>query len=232
LIAVVSPYRSSSREVWSHSRRETAWVLGLTAFLGFTGLSLLFLSIQQLNHTAEPLWAAFPVQVSPLLIQLFGVIVAVNFCLTIFVRYEAGVLQNPALRLNASQLLRHAWLTLIVFMALIGMAEGYVWLDPLVAFVLILLLIPSFWWVLNWQLPLFVRQVAIAPEVLAQIAKQIEGVARCDQVRSWGIVGRHIVVEMRITLHPDSTDLSQAIAKRIEDAIRQHYGPVQVRLKY
>lgn len=228
LLAVSSPYRFSNRDVWGHRQQETAMILGLTSFLGFTGFSVLVLSIQQLELTSNYLSALFPVQIGLPLVQLFGVIVAVSFCLTIFVRYEAGVLESGALRLNAHQLLRHAWLTLLVFIALIGIWLGYTWVDPVLALLLVLLIIPGFWRILCWHLPLFVRQVAIAPEAIIQIVKPIEGVTHCYQIRSWGIVGRQVVVEMRLTIHAEFAGMTPAIAEKIEGRIREKYGPVNV----
>ncbi|MGJ3246832.1 MAG: cation diffusion facilitator family transporter [Elainellaceae cyanobacterium] len=231
LIAVSSPYRFSSRDVWGHSRQETAMILGLTSFLGFTGFSLLVLSIQQLELTSNYLSALFPVQIGLPLVQLFGVIVAVSFCLTIFVRYEAGILESGALRLNAHQLLRHAWLMLLVFIALVGIWLGYAWVDPLLAILLVLLIIPGFWRILCWHLPLFVHQVAIAPEAIIQIIKPIEGISHCYQIRSWGIVGRQVIVEMRLTIHAEFAGMAPAIAEKIEGRIREKYGPANVRIQ-
>ncbi len=230
LMAVTSPYRSAHREIWKPGKRETAAILTLTAFLGFSGLTLLMLAIRQLEGVSERLSVLSPVQVNLPLVQMFGVIVAVNFCLTIFVRYEAGILESQMLRLSAKQLLRRAWLTLLVFFELIGIWRGYIWLDPLVAIVLVLLVIPSFWWVLSWQLPLFIRPVAIAPEALTAIARQFEGVMHCYQISSWGMVGRQAFVEMRIVLHPDVWAIAQLITQQIETAVRDRYGPVYVRL--
>jgi cation diffusion facilitator family transporter len=231
LTAVSSPYRIANRGVWNPGKREAATILTLTAFLGFTGLTLLILAVRQFEVVSEQLEALFPVQVNLPLVQLFGVIVAVSFCLAVFVRYEAGVLESPMLRLTANQLLRHAWLTLVVFLELVGIWRGYTWLDPLMAIVLVLLIIPSFWWVLDWQLPLFIRSVAIAPEALAQIARQFEGVIHCHQIRSWGVVGRQAFVEMSIVLHPDVMGSAQSIAQRIENAVRDRYGPVYMRVR-
>jgi divalent metal cation (Fe/Co/Zn/Cd) transporter len=76
-------------------------------------------------------------------------------------------------------------------------------------------------------LPLLLRQIAIAPEVLAQIARQVEGVTHCYRVQSRGIVGRYVFVEMHLILHPEFTGAARVIAERVEGAIRECYGPVQ-----
>lgn len=227
LTAVASPYRVSW-EIWSHDRRKTAGVLLLVAFLGYAGLSLLGSAVQRLEFiTHSNMEAATSPQISLPLIQLLGVVIAINLCMTVFERYESRVLDSAALRLNANHMLRDAWLTLLVLVGLVGVWQGYIWLDPLMAIVLVLMSVKSGWRVLNWQIPLMVKQVAIAPEALAQIATQVEGVTHCTRIRSQGIVGRHVLVELHLVLHPEFLGSSRPIAERVEGAIRERYGPVQ-----
>jgi cation diffusion facilitator family transporter len=226
LIAVASPHRVMGREIWTHGRRLTAGTLLLAAFIGFTGFSLLGISIQQLQAATQNLPLLFPAQINLSLIQLVGVVTAINVCLVLFERYEARILESSALRLNADYILKHTWLTVLVIIGLIGASAGYFWLDPLMAIFAVLLLIKNYWQVLNWQLPLLVQQMAIAPEALAQLACQCEGVIRCYHVRSHGIVGRQVFVELHLGLHPDFLGSAHSVATCVEAAIRERYGPV------
>ncbi|MBD2057652.1 cation diffusion facilitator family transporter [Oculatella sp. FACHB-28] len=228
LSAIASSYRTSGREIWTHDRRETAGVLLLASFLGFSGFSLLVLSVQQLDVVTQGLESQFPVEISMPLIQLLVVVVAINLCMVWFQRYEARLLENQALQINANHVLKDAWLTVLVCVGLVGVWRGYVWLDPLLAIALVLMSIRSYWRMLNWQLPWLVRQVAIAPEVLSQIARQVEGVTHCEKIRSKGLVGRQVLVEMSLALHPEFMSVARSIAERVEAAIRERYGAVKV----
>jgi divalent metal cation (Fe/Co/Zn/Cd) transporter len=168
------------------------------------------------------------VRVNSPLLQLLGVVVATNFCLACFQRYEAGLLENSALRFSAGHLFQDTWLMLPVLAGLVGVGRGYLWLDPLLAMVLVLAAIGNCWRVFNWQLPSLMRQIAIAPEALAQTIHQVEGITHCYSIQSRGIVGRQVFVEMRLILHPECMSIARSIAERVERAIRDRYGPAKV----
>ena len=119
-------------------------------------------------------------------------------------------------------------MTILVLIGLIGVWRGYRWLDPAIALFMVLTCLTSFWRILNWQLPSFMQQVAIAPEALAQTIHQVEGITHCYDIRSRGIVGRQIFVEMRLILHPECMSIARSIAERVERAIRDRYGPAKV----
>jgi len=225
-IAITSRY-PASREVGGHGKLESVLALLLAALMGFACLSLLVVSVQQLEAIAhEASW--LPVRVNSPLLQLLGVVVATNFCLACFQRYEAGLLENSALRFSAGHLFQDTWLMLAVLAGLVGVGRGYLWLDPVLAMLLVLAAICNCWRIFNWQLPSLMRQIAIAPEALAQTIHQVEGITHCYGIQSRGVVGRHVFVEMRLILHPECLSIARSIAERIEHAIRDRYGPVKV----
>ncbi len=225
-IAITSRY-PASREVGGHGKVESVLALLLAALMGFACLSLLVVSVQQLEAIAqEASWLS--VRVNSPLLQLLGVVVATNFCLACFQRYEAGLLENSALRFSAGHLFQDTWLMLPVLAGLVGVGRGYLWLDPVLAVLLVLAAICNCWRVFNWQLPSVMRQIAIAPEALAQTIHQVEGITHCYGIQSRGVVGRHVFVEMRLILHPECLSIARSIAERVERAIRDRYGPVKV----
>ncbi|HEY9885426.1 MAG TPA: cation diffusion facilitator family transporter [Thermosynechococcaceae cyanobacterium] len=225
-IAITSRY-PASREVGGHGKVESVLALLLAALMGFACLSLLVVSVQQLEAIAqEASW--LPVRVNSPLLQLLGVVVATNFCLACFQRYEAGLLENSALRFSAGHLFQDTWLMLPVLAGLVGVGRGYLWLDPVLAMLLVLAAICHCWRVFNWQLPSLMRQIAIAPEALVQTIHQVEGITHCYGIQSRGVVGRQVFVEMRLILHPECISIARSIAERVERAIRDRYGPVKV----
>lgn len=227
VIAISSPYRPVGREVWGHGRLETTLALLLVGLLGFSCLSLMALSVQQLGASSA-LSAFPPVAVPRRVIALITVVLLGNVGLALFQRRIAKTLQSSLLRLNARQVLQDAWLTVGLILGLLGVWSGYSWLDPLMTIALVITAMISCWRVLNWQLPMMVRQIAIAPEAIVQIVRQVQGVTHCYEVRSRGIVGRQVFVAMRLVLHPEFLGMKQRIVQQIEGAIRERYGPVQV----
>ncbi|MBW4419234.1 MAG: cation diffusion facilitator family transporter [Myxacorys californica WJT36-NPBG1] len=228
LIALsASPQRPSGREVWGHGRLETALALLLVGFLGFACLSLLGLSIEQLI-TSPSLLMMPSVKMRFSLIIILAVVFLGSLALAYFQRRLAKTLDSSLLRLNANQILRDAWLTFLLLIGLVGVWRGYHWLDPLMTIALVVTALLSCWRVLNWQLPLVVRQMAIAPEAIAQLVRQVQGVTHCYGIQSRGIVGRQVFVELRMTVHPEFVAMSPWIMEQIEGRIRECYGPVQV----
>lgn len=224
IIAVSSPYWGIKLPLYGHRRLETTGLLLLVAFLGFTGINLLSLSLQQLVTLVQPETSS--TRVGWALVQLLAVVVACLCCLGVFTRYEAIALNNLALLHNARSTLQDAGITLGVLLGLLGVAQGLTWIDPLVAIVLLGLTVVNLIRLLSYQLPLVVEHIAIAPETLARMACAVEGVTHCDSIQSWGVVGRGIFVSLRLVLQPEFLIVSNIIAERLEKTIRDRYGPV------
>lgn len=228
LLKITAPYRSRGSPVYGHGKRETIITFLIIAFLGFFGLNLLIMSAMQLIAITHREILAFPVMVSFPLMQLLGIVVGTSLALALLGFYQAKILSNPVLRFNASQLFKDVVLTLLVLAGLMGVEWGFVWCDAILAILLVLLAGGSCFSILSWQLPLLVQQTAIAPEVLAQIVHHVGGITHCYKIQSRGIVGRFVSVQMHLILHPEFTEATSLIVERIEEAIQERYGPVQV----
>jgi cation diffusion facilitator family transporter len=225
-IATATRY-PASREVGGHGKMEASIALILAALMGFACLSLFVLSLQQLQAIAQGTNLVL-VRMNAPLFQLLGVVLATNLCLACFQRYEAGILENTALRFNAVHLFRDTWLMLPVLVGLLGVGRGYLGLDPLVAIVMVGLAVYHCVRVVHWQLPSLMKQIAIAPEALAQTIHQVEGITHCYGIQSRGMVGRQVFVEMHLILHPECMSIARTIAERVERVIRDRYGPAKV----
>jgi len=233
LVAIAPAKRISGRQNYGHSQWETAGTLALAAVLGFTGLTLLKLSVQKLQAISQTTISQaiqFPVDKLPLLLQLLGILGALLFGITLFLRYQSQRLTQKILRFHARSCLQDAALTILVLVGLMGVWQSYVWLDPLLAILLVFFAVRRYWWLLNCQLPLLVQQTAIAPEALADIVRQVGGVTHCYQIQSRGIVGRYTIVNLHLVLHPEFMGVADIIAEQVEGAIRERYGPVQARI--
>lgn len=233
LIAVTFPQRTSGRVVLGYGRREVLGILLFVAILGYVGISLFIATLQRLivllDSTPDPdqLWST---AVSWPLVQLVLVVGVVTVCLALFERHEARVLHSEALRLNANHVLSDAWLMFVSVAGLAAVTAGWNWVDPPLTIILLLAAMRSLWRMLSQQIPLFVQQTAIAPDVIHQLVSQYEGITRCRCLKSQGIIGRHIYVELHLDVHPDFMSVVRNIAERIEAVIRQRYGPGYIRI--
>lgn len=230
LLAVTVPNPSKGRSIQGHGKRETILTFLLFAFFGFVGLNLVIFSSQQLAVVLRGEILAFPVSVSLSLILLLGILIVSGLAFAAVGFYQAKTLGNVAVRFIASQIFRDTLLTILVLGGLLAAWWGLVWLDALLAILLVLLAVASCWQVVSWQLPFLVQQSAIAPEAIAQITRQVGGVTHCYHIRSRGLVGRFVDVRMRLIVHPEFTQSAPLITARIENAIQKRFGPARVTL--
>ena len=230
IAAVSSRQRVMGREVWGHGRAEAAGALLMAAFMGFAGVSLLMLALQQLEAATQGKAITFLVQLDPPIIYLVAAMVFASLGFALVCRYRARKSSSLAFKLNASHYLQDGWLSLVMLIGLVGMARGYVWLDPLLTLVLTPMAARGFWRVLNAQLPMLLRPTAIAPEAIAQIVQQVEGVTRCTRILSRGMVGRQLWIELDLVLHPDYMAVADQVGEYVEGAIRDRYGPVRTQI--
>lgn len=230
LTAVASTQRPLGREIWGHGRGEVGGALILTAFLGFFGLTILMVAMGQLEAAMTGNTPAFSVEVTLALMQLMAAMVAIALTLALLVSYQGRYLPSVALKLTTQHVLGDGWLSLAVLLGLVGIWRGHTWLDPLIAISLTILTIHSLWRVLNTQLPMLLRPTAIAPEAIAQVVTTVEGVTRCNRIRSRGMVGRQVWIELYLAVHPEFLGMARTIGERVESALRHHYGPVSAQI--
>lgn len=230
LVAVTSPQRQMGREVWGHGRSEVGGTLLLVAFLGFTGVSLLLVALRQVFQALTGVADPFLVVIDPPILRFTAAMVIINVALGIYSGYQARSIQSLTLKLNTQHFLADAWLSILMVGVLLAIWQNQRWLDPLFALVLLPLVARSLWRVLNEQLPMLIQPTAIAPEAIAHLVHQVDGVTRCTRIRSRGMVGRQVWIEIYLILHPECEDFAEAIGEQIEALLRQQYGPLRTQI--
>jgi cation diffusion facilitator family transporter len=202
----------------------------LCAFLGFTGVSLLLIALRQIVQAFSGVDNPFPVTIDPQVLRFTAIMVILNVAFGIYASYQARSLNSLALKLNTQHFLADAWLSILMVVVLLAIWQNQRWLDPTFALVLLPLVARSLWRVLNEQLPMLLRPTAIAPEAIAHLVSQIEGVTRCKSIRSRGMVGRQVWVELHLALHPEFMEAADAIGEQIEALLRKQYGPLRTQV--
>lgn len=234
LVAVASPQRTLGKEIWGHGWTEVAGALGLSAVLGFAGISLIILAVSQFEALLQTSRGAFSVTVMPALVVLISGMVALMLGAVMLAAHQTTRSARPigslALKLNTRHILRDAWLTGLVLLGLVAIARGHRWVDPALTLLLVASLVGSLWQMLQGQLPMLLKPTAIAPEAISQIACQVEGVIRCTRILSRGMVGRQVWIELHLALHPEFMVIANTISERVEKSLREHYGPVRAQI--
>lgn len=230
VLAVASPQRPFGREVLGHGRTEVVSSFLIVAFLGFTGLNLLLAAGQQGLNAFEQGATAFSVSLDRPVVYLVAALMVGVLALALYLHYRSRDLGSLALNLNARHLLKDMWLSALTLGGLVAIQQGQTWVDPLLAAVLVPFAARSLWRLLNSHLPMLLRPMAIAPEAIAHIATQAEGVTRCIRIRSRGLVGRQVWVELHLAIHPDFLGVAHLVGERVEAALRQQYGPMRTQI--
>lgn len=234
LVAVASPQRTLGKEIWGHGRAEAAGALVLSAVLGFSGISLVIVAVGQFETLLQTTRGAFAVTITPTLIVLIWTMTALLFGMVTLAAYQTSrrtsAINSLALKLNTRHILQDAWMSGLVLVGLITISRGHRWIDPALALVLIVGLTRSLWQVLQAQLPMLLKPSAIAPEAISQVACQVEGVIRCTRILSRGLVGRHVWIELHLSLHPEFMVTASTIGEKVERSLRERYGPVRAEI--
>ncbi|MEM8503067.1 MAG: cation diffusion facilitator family transporter [Cyanobacteria bacterium P01_D01_bin.1] len=230
LVAVASPQRTLGKEIWGHGRSEAAGALILSAMLGFAGISIILLAVSQVSTLFQPSSAVIRAEVTLPLIVLVSMMVALLAAAVVFAARRSERNNSLALKLNISHILSDSWLTLLLLVGLVVVNQGYLWVDPLLATFLVASAAGSLWKMLYEQLPMLLRPMAIAPEAIAQVVCQTEGVTRCTRILSRGMVGRQVWIELHISLHPEYMTIASSIGERVERSLRDRYGPIRAQI--
>ncbi|WP_272116463.1 MULTISPECIES: cation diffusion facilitator family transporter [Spirulina] len=228
LLSIVNADHPDGRMIYGHGQRETLATFVLIALL--TLMTVLFASmfVPQLLAIAQRQPLPFDLQIGIPLVQLLGMISAIPLGLACFCGYQARQLNHPILAFNTKQLFIETGLSFFVMAGLWGVWFGEPLIDLIVALILWLVALDRVWQVIAWQFPLLVEQTAIAPDVLAAIARNVDGVKRCDRIRSRGIVGQFVYLQMHLIIDHHYEPLTHELVRELEAELRRRYGALQV----
>ncbi len=230
LVAIASAQRPLGREIWGHGRTEVAGTLSIVALLGFLGITLLSVAAQQAGNAITGQPDAFSANLDRPILYLISTLILLSLAIAGYTYYRSQTLDSLALFLHTQHVLSDFWLSGVTLAGLIALSRQQGWVDPCLAFLLTLFSVRSLWQVLSEQLPTLMRPMAIAPEAIAHLVTQIEGVTRCTRIRSRGLVGRHVWVELHLIVHPEFLGLAHIVGERVDAALRAHYGPLRTQI--
>jgi cation diffusion facilitator family transporter len=218
------------RSLWGHSNWEAGTALLLVSVLGFGCFTLSGVALQRLAASPS-LNQIAPIGVTAAQLQTLLMFGLASLTLAWFAKRSAKQNRMMALTMNGAQVLQEALISLGMLVALAVIQQGYTWLDPLLALGLSMGAGLSAWRMLLRQMPLMLRQVAIAPEAIAQVVRQVDGVTNCYQVQSRGLVGRQVLIHLRLQVHPEFLGTEGRMIQEVEARLRETYGPVKVMVK-
>jgi cation diffusion facilitator family transporter len=207
---------------YGHQKYEAVGALGIAAFLGIACFEILQGAVERI------LKGGAPVKISPPELWLLLIVLGVNIFVAFYERAVGRRVGSPILIADAKHTMSDIWVTIGVMGGLIGVWLGYQWLDMVLAFPVALLVFWSGWSVLKENLPWLVDEMAIAPEVINEIALSVPGVINCHNIASRGVLGRQAFIEMHLIVDAKDVESAHHITEQVEARLEERFSPVRI----
>ncbi|MEN9245356.1 MAG: cation diffusion facilitator family transporter [Thermostichales cyanobacterium SRBZ-1_bins_19] len=207
---------------YGHSKFEAIGALGIAAFLAVACLEILKPAVERL------LSGASPIAVSDVGFWLMIGDLLINIGVTVYEHERGKALQSRLLLADARHTLSDIWVTLAVLGGLIGVQYGWGWLDQVMAFPVAFFVCWSAWEVLQENIPILTDHVAIPPKQIRELVMQIPNVLDCHEVRSRGVIGQMVFIEMHMVVVPIDIETAHQITEEVEALLKERFGAVRV----
>jgi cation diffusion facilitator family transporter len=228
-IQFASPYPDREHP-YGHQKFEAIAALSISAFLGMACLEILKGVIDRVTSGGT-----HKVDVSAPALWLMLLVLGMNIIITFYERRVGNRIGSSILIADAQHTMSDVWITIIVIAGLIGVWCGELtgikwlqWLDVALALPVAALVFWSGWKVLKSNLPMLVDEMAIAPETIDAIARQVPGVINCHDIASRGVLGRQIFIEMHMIVAPTDVETAHQITEAVEDLLHERFDPSRI----
>jgi cation diffusion facilitator family transporter len=214
-IAKISSQPADREHPYGHQKFETLAVFGLAALLTALAFELALHAIRR--EQTE-------IVTDPIALTLMFVVLTVNIGIAAWERMWAKKLQSDLLLADAAHTFADSLTTVVVIIGWQLSAMGYPWLDTVCALGVAGLVLYLAFGLFKKVVPVLVDGIAVEPESVIQLVKDVPGVRKVDRVRSrW--VGSARAVDMVIFVDPDlstaeSHDIADAIEKLLEEKLQ------------
>jgi cation diffusion facilitator family transporter len=224
-----SPYPDRDHP-YGHQKFEAVAALGISAFLGMACLEIVKGVIDRVMGGG-----GHKVDVSAPALWLMLLVLGMNIIITFYERRVGEQLGSSILIADAQHTMSDVWITIIVIAGLVGVWCGELtgikwlqWIDVALALPVAVLVFWSGWNVLKSNLPMLVDEVAIAPEAIDAIARQVHGVVNCHDIASRGLLGRQVFIEMHMIVMPTDVESAHRITESVEELLHERFDPARI----
>ncbi len=214
---------------YGHQKFDALGALGIAVFLGIACFEILSGAVQRLLHGGKI------VKISPNELWILLIVLGINIFVTFYERGVGKRLGSAILVADAQHTMSDVWVTIMVIAGLIGVWQGEVWnipqlqsLDVFLSFPVALLVFHSGWKVLTENLPWLVDEMAIAPEIIHEIAIDVPGVVNCHSIASRGVVGRQVFIDMHMIVDAADVETAHRITEEVEAHLEERFSPVRI----
>lgn len=209
---------------YGHSKFESLGALAIAGFLVVTCLEILRSAIERIFWS--PGTESLIVDNLDLILMI-GVLI-INIGVAIYERRRGKELKSTLLIADARHTLSDVWVTLAILIGLIGVKQGWFWLDNILTFVVAGFIFHSAWEVLKENIPSLTDRVAIPAKDILEITMGVYGVLNCHSITSRGKLEHEVFIEMHMVVAPQDIKAAHAITEEVERKLQEKYGLVHI----
>jgi cation diffusion facilitator family transporter len=201
---------------YGHGKFETLGALGLCVFLSITCFELLRSAISRLATGGHA------VQITDLGLVLLLATLATNVFVAWYEHRRGQQLSSELLIADAAHTRTDVFITIGVLIGVLLSRQGFLWVDPVVAIVVALLIVRVAYQILQRTVPVLVDERAIPEPTIRQSAQAVEGVVSAYRIRSRGGNAGSRYAEVTIAVDPNANvAAAHAIADAVEEKLKK-----------
>jgi cation diffusion facilitator family transporter len=201
---------------YGHGKFETLGALSLCVFLSVTCFELLRSAISRLATGGHA------VQITDLGLVLLLATLATNVFVAWYENRRGQQLSSELLIADAAHTRTDVFITIGVLIGVLLSRQGYLWVDPVVAIVVALLIVRVAYQILQRTVPVLVDERAIPEPTIRQSAQAVDGVVSAYRIRSRGGNVGSRYAEVTIAVDPNANvAAAHAIADAVEEKLKK-----------
>jgi cation diffusion facilitator family transporter len=210
-----------SNHPYGHQKYETFATLGI-------GLLLLFTSWNVLKSVLARLFEGGSPEVTALSFGVMLVTLAINLAVSSYERHKGKLLHSSLLLADADHTRSDIFVSLSVIISLVAVQLGWLWMDALVALVIVFVIGRTGWQIVRRASEVLSDCAVTDAAQVEKIVTSVEGVQSCHKIRSRGTdhathLDLHIQVDGRMPLAQ-----AHYLGHQAEDRLRQKLGITDV----
>jgi cation diffusion facilitator family transporter len=210
---------------YGHEKFETLAAFAIAGFLFVTCYQIALSAIQRLFTSDAP-----APEISALTLGAMIATIIVNIIVTVYERREGRRLQSEFLIADATHTRSDVVVSCSILIGLLFVRLGYVWLDPLLALGVAVVIAWSGYQIFKATVPVLVDAAPVPAERIAHLVESVPGVHSVHDIRSRGR-SNGMFVEMHLHVSPEIEHdhiASHSVTEEIERKLERELGAVTV----
>lgn len=208
---------------YGHAKFET---LAAFAIAGFLFVTCYQIGVSAISRLITP--SPDPPEISALTISVIVATIIVNIIVTVYEQREGKRLQSEFLIADAVHTRSDVLVSFSVLTGLGLVKLGYVWLDPIIALGIAVVIAWNGYKIFKATVPVLVDAAPVPAEQIAKLVTTVPGVHSAHDIRS-RVQGGTMYVEMHLHMQPSVEPdpiKTHALTEEVEQRLEKAYGRV------